>query len=85
MSADPNQPPVIPGPRDPSQAAAPSPAFDPPAPQSVPTEQASYTPPAFEAHAPERTLLEKRPEILVGLAAAGGFVAAQLLGRIRGR
>jgi hypothetical protein len=33
----------------------------------------------------ERPLLEKRPEILIGLATAGGFVAAQILGRMRGR
>jgi len=33
----------------------------------------------------ERSLLEKRPEILIGLATAGGFVAAQILGRMRGR
>ena len=34
---------------------------------------------------PERSLLERRPEILVGAAAAGGFIFAQVLGRIRGR
>jgi len=33
----------------------------------------------------ERPLVERRPEILVGAALAGGFLAAQVLGRIRGR
>lgn len=41
--------------------------------------------PAWEDPQPERSLLERRPEILVGAAMAGGFIAAQVLGRIRGR
>jgi hypothetical protein len=41
--------------------------------------------PAFEPVSADRSLFEKRPEILVGLATAGGFVAAQILGRMRGR
>jgi hypothetical protein len=42
-------------------------------------------PPAYEQPLAERSLFEKRPEILIGLATAGGFVAAQVLGRMRGR
>ncbi len=38
-------------------------------------------PPAAE---PKPSLTESRPEILVGAAAAGGFLLAKLLGRIRG-
>lgn len=34
---------------------------------------------------PERSLFERHPEILVGAAAAGGFIFAQVLGRVRGR
>lgn len=47
----------------------------------------SATPPAPGPPPPtERgpSLIESRPEILVGAAAAGGFVLAKLLGRIRG-
>lgn len=40
---------------------------------------------AWPASEPERSLFERRPEILVAAAAAGGFIAAQVLGRIRGR
>jgi hypothetical protein len=47
--------------------------------------QQQFVPPAYEPPPVERPLLEKRPEILIGLAAAGGFVAAQVLGRMRGR
>ncbi|CAB4917535.1 unannotated protein [freshwater metagenome] len=32
-----------------------------------------------------RPLTEARPEILIGAAAAGGFIFAKLLGRVRGR
>jgi hypothetical protein len=32
-----------------------------------------------------RPLTEARPEILIGAAAAGGFILAKLLGRVRGR
>jgi len=79
VSSDPNQPPVVPGPREPGQPAA-APVYTPPA----PAEQ-QFTPPSSQQPVAERSLLEKRPEILIGLATAGGFVAAQLLGRIRGR
>lgn len=34
---------------------------------------------------PSRPIIETRPEILVGAAAAGGFVLAKILGAIRGR
>ena len=79
MSSDPNQPPVVPGPREPGQPAA-APVYTPPAPA-----QQEFTPPGYESLPLERPLLEKRPEILIGLATAGGFVAAQILGRMRGR
>ena len=79
MSSDPNQPPVVPGPREPGQPAA-APVYTPPAPG-----QPEFTPPVYESPPLERPLLEKRPEILIGLATAGGFVAAQILGRMRGR
>ena len=79
MSSDPNQPPVVPGPREPGQSAA-APVYTPPA----PAEQ-EFTPPSYQPPMAARSLLEKRPEILIGAATAGGFVAAQILGRIRGR
>ena len=59
--------------------------------QAAPAYQApsAYDPqpsaPAWDEPAQERSLFERRPEILVGAALAGGFIAAQLLGRIRGR
>lgn len=65
--------------------------YAPPAHQASPPYQApaAYDPqpaqPAWEGPQPERSLLERRPEILVGAAMAGGFIAAQVLGRIRGR
>lgn len=34
---------------------------------------------------PKRPITETRPEILLGAAAAGGFVLAKLLGAVRGR
>ena len=34
---------------------------------------------------PQRPITETRPEILVGAAAAGGFVLAKLIGAVRGR
>lgn len=46
------------------------------------------TPPAEAPSAqvaPSRPITETRPEILVGAAAAGGFVLAKLLRAIRGR
>ncbi len=52
------------------QPATPQPAAPPPLP-----------PPAAE---PGRSILETRPEILVGAAAVSGFVLARLLGRVRG-
>ena len=79
MSSDPNQPPVVPGPREPGQPAA-APVYTPPAPA-----QQEFTPPSYQPPVAERSLLEKRPEILIGAATVGGFVAAQILGRIRGR
>ena len=79
MSSDPNQPPVVPGPREPGQPAA-APVYTPPAPA-----QQEFTPPSDQPPVAERSLLEKRPEILIGAATVGGFVAAQILGRIRGR
>lgn len=79
MTIDPNQPPVVPGPREPGQPAA-APVFTQPA-----ASQQEFTPPSYESLSLERPLLEKRPEILIGLATAGGFVAAQILGRMRGR
>ena len=79
MSSDPNQPPVVPGPRVPGQPAA-APVYTPPA-----ASQQQFTPPVYEPTPLERPLLEKRPEILIGAATVGGFVAAQILGRIRGR
>jgi hypothetical protein len=48
-------------------------------------EPMAYEQPAYEPAPAERSLLEKRPEILIGIATAGGFVAAQILGRMRGR
>ncbi len=41
--------------------------------------------PAFEVPEMPRPLTESRPEILIAAAAAGGFVLAKLLGRLRGR
>ncbi len=83
MSSDPTQPPVIPGPRSgvsPTAGQAAAPAYEPTL-QSAPP----YSPPAFEPASSERSIVEQRPEILIGLATVGGFVVAQLLGRIRGR
>ena len=47
--------------------------------------EAVQTPPPLQPPAPARPITETRPEILVGAALAGGFIAAQILGRIRGR
>ncbi|HEY5142799.1 MAG TPA: hypothetical protein VII98_04815 [Solirubrobacteraceae bacterium] len=47
--------------------------------------QAPLPPPPLQPPAPARPITETRPEILVGAALAGGFIAAQILGRIRGR
>lgn len=65
------------------------------APSAAPGATAGYqAPSAYEPQQPdpawpqpeaERSIFERRPEILVGAAAAGGFLAAQVLGRIRGR
>lgn len=89
----PAQPGAAPGQPPPgtAQEAAGASHQDPPAHQASPPYQApsAYDPqpaqPAWEGPQPERSLLERRPEILVGAAMAGGFIAAQLLGRIRGR
>ncbi len=83
MSSEPNQPPVVPGPREPGQPAA-APAYTAPVAAQQP-EPMAYEQPAYEPAPAERSLLEKRPEILIGIATAGGFVAAQILGRMRGR
>ena len=80
MSSSPSQPPIVPGPREPGQPPS-APVYQPPAP--APAQQ--FTPPAYQPPVAERSLLEKRPEILIGAATVGGFVAAQILGRIRGR
>lgn len=45
----------------------------------------SAPPPPLPPVAPDRPITETRPEILVGAAAAGGFVLAKLLRAIRGR
>ena len=93
MSSDPNQPPIVPGPREPGQPAA-APVYRPPVaaqPAAAPVDQPpapaqqQFTPPVYQPPVAERSLLEKRPEILIGAATVGGFVAAQILGRIRGR
>lgn len=55
-----------------------------PAPEPAPAAAAAPPPPLPPAE-PKRPITETRPEILVGAAAAGGFVLAQILGRIRGR
>jgi hypothetical protein len=52
-----------------------------PAPEPAPAAASPPLPPVE----PKRPITETRPEILVGAAAAGGFVLAQILGRIRGR
>ncbi|HVP01942.1 MAG TPA: hypothetical protein VMT10_05180 [Solirubrobacteraceae bacterium] len=54
-------------------------------PLGAPAADAPPAPPPLAPPPPERPLTERRPEILVGAALAGGFVAAQILGRIRGR
>ena len=53
---------------------------DPVTPESAP-EPAPIPPPA----APKQPITETRPEILVGAAAAGGFVLARIIGALRGR
>lgn len=58
---------------------APEPEPVPPAPAAAPP------PPPLPPVPPQRSITETRPEILVGAAAAGGFIVAQILGRIRGR
>ena len=79
----------------PGVAAPAQPGPPPEAPVSeAPPAGAYQAPSAYETQPPqaawpepevERPLVERRPEILVGAALAGGFIAAQLLGRIRGR
>lgn len=96
--AQPSSPAPAPGPQ--ASAQDPGPEIPPQAPPHEPADAAPaqdaaappYEPPptipAGEQWAgpdAERSLLERRPEILVGAALAGGFIAAQLLGRARGR
>lgn len=50
-----------------------------------PATPAGAEPPPLPPLAPSRPLTETRPEILVGAAAAGGFVLARLLRAVRGR
>ena len=69
----------------PAEDAAEAPSQAPPAYQAPSAYEPQRSQPAWEEPEPERSLLERRPEILVGAAMAGGFIAAQLLGRIRGR
>ena len=98
--SEPAQPAVpAPGPQEPPPAPAHEPPAPDPATPAYETAAPAYEPPAYEPPAtaaapgsepwsapdPERPLLERRPEILVGAALAGGFIAAQLLGRARGR
>lgn len=45
----------------------------------------AVAPLAFEVPEMPRPLTESRPEILIAAAAAGGFVLAKLVGRLRGR
>jgi hypothetical protein len=79
-AAQPGQPAAQPGGAQPAGGPQAAPAYQAPS---------AYEPqpsaPAWDEPVPERSLVERRPEILVGAALAGGFVAAQLLGRIRGR
>lgn len=48
------------------------------------TPAAEAPPPPLPPVAPSRPITETRPEILVGAAAAGGFVLAKVLRAIRG-
>ncbi|MFM9023677.1 MAG: hypothetical protein ACKOK7_08100, partial [Solirubrobacterales bacterium] len=89
-TARPGAAPGQPQPGTAQEAAGASQQASPPHHASPPHQAPSaYEPqpaqPAWEGPQPERSLLERRPEILVGAAMAGGFIAAQLLGRIRGR
>ncbi len=85
-SAQPGQPagqptpPVTPQPGPEAGQPAAAPAYQAPSAYDPQTAQ-----PAWSEPGQERSLVERRPEILVGAALAGGFLAAQLLGRIRGR
>ncbi|HMS62519.1 MAG TPA: hypothetical protein PKD63_09590 [Solirubrobacteraceae bacterium] len=47
----------------------------------VPPAEPSPLPPPVE---PDRPVIETRPELLVGAAAAGGFVLAKVLRALRG-
>ena len=55
-----------------------------PVPEPGPPTPAAPPPPLPPAE-PQRPITDTRPEILVGAAAAGGFIVAQILGRLRGR
>jgi hypothetical protein len=50
---------------------------------ATPTEGPPHPP--LPPIAPSRPITETRPELLVGAAAAGGFVLAKLLRAVRGR
>ena len=84
MSSDPTQPPVVPGPREPGQPSA-APAYSAPAAAQQQPAPIAFEPPAYEPPPAGRSIFEQRPELLIGLATAGGFLAAQILGRMRGR
>lgn len=56
-----------------------------PAPEPAEPSAAAPPPPLPPPVEPPRPITDTRPEILVGAAAAGGFIVAQILGRLRGR
>jgi hypothetical protein len=60
------------------------PAGTPPVPEP-PAAPPPLPPPPLEPPPPALPITETRPELLVGAALAGGFIFAQILGRIRGR
>jgi hypothetical protein len=55
-----------------------------PEPEPGPPTPAAAAPPLPPVE-PHKPITDTRPEILVGAAAAGGFIVAQILGRLRGR
>ena len=92
MSTDPlgealggSEPAAAPQPGQPAGQAQGTAGYQAPPAYEAPPVQESQPAAAWEEPQPERSLLERRPEILVGAAMAGGFVFAQLLGRVRGR
>lgn len=48
------------------------------------TEPVTPPPPPVPPIEPDRPIIETRPELLVGAAAAGGFVLAKVLRALRG-